>query len=568
MIQESRVKKRNILPIGTSDFRELRRDGSYYIDKSLAIQELMENNTRVYLLPRPRRFGKTLLQTTFRYFFEKEEENNEWLFKDLAIYKTETFEKHFAKYPVIYLTFKDVKESSFEMNFDKIATLIRVEFNRHEDMINRVVDKASREDREIYKKIISNRASENDYKNSLKVLSKLLFLSYNQQVVFLLDEYDTPIQTAFFNKYYDDMMNFFKPFLGGALKDNDRYLKKAVITGILRVSGESMFSDVNNLEVCTILYKTFSTSCGFTINETQKMLADFGLEEKQEKIIDWYDGYNFAGETILNPWSLINYIKNDEFNPYWANTSSNSLIRTMVENSQMFRKDLKVLINGGSIEKIIDSNITFDNPNFFYNDEILYSFLFFSGYLKCNNRRRDANENTICDLTIVNVECRYIFSKIVRGWLNSSFQNYKLQEMLKALTNGELKLFEKLFSIFVKETLSFYDTAKNPENVYHAFLLGILVHLGEYEVISNQEAGFGRLDVMILHKMDKSRPAIVMELKTIDEFDEETKDGALKSAVKQIEEKEYITTANRRGYYNICAFGLVFEGKRAWVREV
>jgi hypothetical protein len=351
--------RKELLPIGTSDFRELRRDRSYYIDKTFAIKELIENNTRVYLIPRPRRFGKTLFLTTLRYFFEKEEENNEWLFKDLFIYKTDIFREHFSKYPVIYLTFKDVKESNFEMNIDKISTLIRIEFNRHEIEIEKIIDNALREDREIYKRIIENRATPNDYKNSLKVLSKLLYLAFNKQVVFLLDEYDTPIQTAFFKGYYNEMIEFFKPFLGGILKDNDRYLKKAVITGILRVSGESMFSDVNNLRNCTILDKLLSTSCGFTIDETQKMIKDFGFEDKSQEIIEWYDGYSFVGTTILNPWSLINYIKNSEFKTYWANTSSNSLIRVMVENSQMFRKDLEILLNGGYIEKVIHSNITF-----------------------------------------------------------------------------------------------------------------------------------------------------------------------------------------------------------------
>jgi hypothetical protein len=233
----------------------------------------------------------------------------------------------------------------------------------------------------------------------------------------------------------------------------------------------------------------------------------------------------------------------------------------------MFREDLKVLLSGGYIEKIIDSNITFDTPNFFFNEKILYSFLFFSGYLKCDNRRLIMGRNH-CRLKIVNIECQVVFENSISNWLSSSYQNYKLQEMLKSLTNGEIKLFEKLFSIFVKETLSFYDTAKNPENVYHAFLLGLLVNLSEYEIISNQESGFGRLDVMVLHKFDKSKPAIIMELKTIDEFEEETREKALKSAVKQIKDKEYITTANKRGYFNIFAFGVVFEGKRVWVKEV
>jgi hypothetical protein len=453
------------------------------------------------------------------------------------------------------------------MSLNKIYDLILDEFSIHQKIIEAHIDKLDMLDRMRYKRLMSLKAKQEDYENSLRILSKLLYYAYNTQVVFLLDEYDTPIQTAFFKGYYNEMIEFFKPFLGGVLKDNDRYLKKAVITGILRVSGESMFSDVNNLEVCTILYETFSTSCGFTIDETKQMLKDFGLDKNSKKIIDWYDGYNFAGETILNPWSLINYVKNREFNAYWVNTSSNSLIRVMVENSQMFREDLKVLLSGGYIEKIIDSNITFDTPNFFFNEKILYSFLFFSGYLKCDNRRLIMGRNH-CRLKIVNIECQVVFENSISNWLSSSYQNYKLQEMLKSLTNGEIKLFEKLFSIFVKETLSFYDTAKNPENVYHAFLLGLLVNLSEYEIISNQESGFGRLDVMVLHKFDKSKPAIIMELKTIDEFEEETREKALKSAVKQIKDKEYITTANKRGYFNIFAFGVVFEGKRVWVKEI
>ncbi len=563
------MKSKNILPIGRSDFRELIRDECYYIDKSFAIKELMESRTLVYLIPRPRRFGKTLFQSLLRYFFEKDEEDNEWVFKDLSIYKTDIFKEHFAQYPVIYLSFKDIKESNIEMAFSKINYLIRKEFYRHEKILNQHIDRVDNENKKSYKRIISDKANQVDYENSLKLLSELLYLAYNKQVIFLLDEYDTPIQTAFFKGYYDEMIEFFKPFLGGVLKDNDKYLKKAVITGILRVSGESMFSDVNNLRVCTILDKPLSKVCGFTVEETKLMLKDFGLEEKQNEVINWYDGYNFGGNKILNPWSLINYVSNEEFIPYWANTSGNILIRVMIENSLSFRKDLELLLRGETIEQNIDRNITFENQNFFFDKDILYSFLFFSGYLKCENKRRDANQSIVCNLRVANTECRYIFNKIVRRWINSSFENYKLQEMLKALIRADLKLFERIFSEFVRDTLSFYDTAKRVENVYHAFLLGLLLWLNhEYEVISNQEAGYGRLDIMLLHKMDKSKPAIIMELKTIDDFEEETKEEALKSAVNQIREKEYITGAKRRGYNNIVAFGLVFEKKRVWIERV
>jgi len=367
--------------------------------------------------------------------------------------------------------------------------------------------------------------------------------------------------------YYDKMIKFFKPFLGGVLKDNDKYLKKAVLTGILRVSGESMFSDVNNLRNCTILNKMFSTSCGFTLTETKNMLKDFGLEAKSDEIINWYNGYNFAGNTILNPWSLIHYVANEEFIPYWANTSSNSLIRTMVENSETLRGDLEILLNGGFVTQSINSNITFENRNFFFNDEILYSFLFFSGYLKCKEEKLEKYTNE-CSLKIVNVECHYIFRNILKEWVNGSFSNRKVEKMLKSLINVDLETFEIIFAEFVRDTLSFYDTAKTPENVYHSFLLGLLVHLNDYEIDSNPEAGYGRLDIMILHKTDKKKPAIIIELKTINEYKNETKEKALENAVKQIKEKEYIALAKKRGYNNITAFGLVFEGKRVWIKEV
>jgi hypothetical protein len=307
----------------------------------------------------------------------------------------------------------------------------------------------------------------------------LLYFAYNQQVVFLLDEYDTPIQTAFFENYYEKIIKFFKPFLGGVLKDNDRFLKKAVITGILRVSGESMFSDLNNLEVCTSLDIPFSTRCGFTIDETKNMLKDFGLEKNIDEVINWYDGYNFAENTILNPWSLINYVKKEEFLPYWINTSSNSLLKTMIENSEIFREDLEVLLNGGTLERMINPNITFEHKNFYSDSKILYSFLFFSGYLKCVSQKL-VRGSYLCKIKTVNVECKAVFENAVENWLEGGFTNQKVTQMLKALVKVDLETFELFFSDFVLDTLSFYDTVKTPENVYHSFLLGLLIHLNYY----------------------------------------------------------------------------------------
>jgi tetratricopeptide (TPR) repeat protein len=556
--------KKQKLPIGKSDYKSIIEDGFYYIDKTLGIEEVMENSADVILLPRPRRFGKTLFQTTMYYFFDINE-SQETLYKDKAIYNTKTFTNHFGKYPVIYLTFKDIKEPNIELTFKKMYDLIDFEISRYIKDIDKHIDKLSPKEANSYQRLKMFKGDRADYEQSLKILSKLLYFTYNQKVILLIDEYDTPIQSAFLEGYYDEVIKFFKPFLGSILKDNDRYLKKSVLTGILRVSKESMFSDLNNIEVNTILNKGFSTVCGFTIQECKKMLSDYGLDNEDE-VIDWYNGYRFGDTTILNPWSLINYTNRKEFDVYWANTSANEMIRTLVENSQSFRSNLDILLSGGTIKQKIDSNITFKERDFYFKDTLLYSFLFFSGYLKYVSKTKTAP--FICELSLVNKETQYIFDSIIQDWIETSFENHKLQMMLKALIRVDLKLFQRVFSDFVRDTLSYYDVGKNPENVYHAFLLGLLVNLKEYEVISNKEAGYGRVDIIVLHKVDKTKPAIVMELKIIDDFEEETKDIALGKAIKQIEEKEYISYCKNRGYENITAFGIVFDGKRVWLKEV
>jgi hypothetical protein len=296
-------------------------------------------------------------------------------------------------------------------------------------------------------------------------------------------------------------------------------------------------------------------------------LSDYTLIEQFEEVDNWYDGYCIGGTTIFNPWSLLNFSNRKRFDVYWANTSSNEIIKTLVENSDTFREDLKYLLNGESLKRVINPNITFKDRDFNFKEEMLYSFLFFSGYLKYTTKEFVEGEH-ICQLSIVNQECHYIFKKIISNWISDSFSNRKLKILLKSLIEGDLKLFQKIFSEFVRDTLSFYDTGKNIEAVYHAFFLGLLVNLNDYEVISNQEAGYGRVDIILVHKKDKNRLAIVMELKTIDEFEEETKDKALESAVEQIKEKEYISLVQKRGYNNILSFGVVFDGKRVWAKEV
>ena len=555
------------IPIGRSNFKELIEDNFYYIDKTDFISEIVDSSAKVILLPRPRRFGKTLNLSMVNYFFNIKEKSRE-LFSGLSISNNNEAMSHCNKYPIIYISFKDIKEDNFEKSLRKIYSLIREEFGNHQSSIEKIIDSLKSEDRENYYAIVNREAKQEQYENSFKLLSKLLTIAYGQKCIVLIDEYDTPIQTGFLQGYYEKIVGFFKTFMGAVLKDNDLHIYKAVLTGILRVSKESIFSDLNNIEVYTLLNKEFNNRFGFTENEVKAILEDYNLLEHFEEVEKWYDGYKIGDCTIYNPWSLLSFVNRKEIDVYWANTSSNGIIRTLVESSESFRNDLKVLLKGESVEKVINPNITFKDKDFNFKEEMLYSFLFFSGYLKYIKKKFVEGEH-ICQLAIVNQECRYIFRNIISNWITDSFSNYKLRILLKSLITGDLFTFERIFSEFVRDTLSFHDTAKkNVESVYHAFFLGLLVNLGDYEVISNQEAGYGRVDIILLHKTDKQKLAIVMELKTIDDFMDETKENALISAVEQIKEKEYIALVKKRGYENILSFGVVFDGKRVWVKEV
>ena len=553
------------LPIGISDFRRVIIDNNYFVDKSLIIQELINSNAQITLLPRPRRFGKTLNLSMIRYFFENREESEE-LFKDLAIYQTEEFKQHLNRYPVIFLSFKDIKQHSFEASYSKLYSLIQEEFMRHFEEID--IDGLNFLDKLNYMNILEGKATQQNIENSISLLSKLLSQRYNQSVVILIDEYDTPIHASYLHGYYNEFIEFIRNLLSGAFKDND-YLYRGVITGILRVSRESIFSGLNNIATHSIVDYEYSNKFGFTIDETKQILSDFGLSDKYDEVSDSYNGYKIGSDTIFNPWSIINFVadKKHRLLPYWANTSSNELLKHLINISSLnFKKSLESWLNGESIRTQIDSNIVFSEIE--KNDKNIYSLLFFSGYLKCVNKEL-IDKTYHCDLAIPNKEVHYIFRNIISSWLNESFRDDRLRVLLNALVSGEIKLFEKLFSEFVLETLSFYDVnQKNEEAVYHAFLLGILISLNDYEVISNRESGLGRVDIILLHKEDKSRLAIIMELKTIDEFEEETKEKALDKALKQIEEKKYEIEVKKRGYSHILKMGVVFDGKRVWVKPM
>ena len=405
-----------------------------------------------------------------------------------------------------------------------------------------------------------------ELEKSLKRLSSYVSRSYGKKPVILIDEYDTPIHAAWVKGYYDEMIDFMRNLLSAALKDNP-HLFKGVLTGCLRISKESIFTGLNNLSVCSILTRFFADKFGFTIEEVKELLALFGMEDRLAEVLDWYDGYKFGEHTILNPWSVINYIMYQRPSPYWANTSSNDLIRKLLlEAGLEFREALQTLLQGGSITSQINENISF--PDLSKNSQNIYSLLFFSGYLKCS-RLWYEDVTAFCELTIPNKEVRAIYRNIISSWLEASYENEKLKLLLEALLTKRLDLFERLLNDFVVSTLSYFDTkGKNPEAVYQGFIAGMLLNLApEYDIKTNREAGYGRYDILVKPK-DKNKIAVILELKSIAGIFEEEPEKALSEALAQIEEKGYARELAAEGYTDILKLAVVSDGKKVWVRVV
>lgn len=383
------MKKR--LPIGVSDFSKIINENLYFIDKSLIVKDLIDDGSEVVLLTRPRRFGKTLNMSMIKSFFEKSDkdtkEDTRHLFKDLKVWEYEYIKEHLGKYPVIYITFKDMKDSNFDKMYEKIKELISIEYGKHMYLIDSGI--LNEPESIYYRDILLKRASQAQYETSLKNLSQYLNRYYNQKVVILMDEYDVPIQSGYLNDYYDEVIEFIRNFLSGGLKDNDN-LYKAVLTGILRIAKESIFSGLNNLNVCTILNNKYSNYFGFTEDEVEVMLKYYGIETKIEEVKEWYNGYIFGSDVIYNPWSIIKYVENSDegLMPYWVNTSSNDLVKKLItKGDEELKKDLQSLIQGETIEKHINEDIVMNEIE--RDTENIWSFLYFSGYLKAVKKERD-----------------------------------------------------------------------------------------------------------------------------------------------------------------------------------
>ena len=558
------------LDLGNSDFKSIIENNNYFVDKSLLIKEVIKAQKQVILLPRPRRFGKTLNLSMLNYFFDINQTNKENLFLKLNIWQTENeIKEKYAKYPVIYLSFKDAKDLNWEKTYKYIVNEIVNLYSKYDYLLEENVLKPH--EKTTYNKILYSQTDSVDFAESLKRLSEYLFRYHNQKVVILIDEYDTPIQAGFRN-FYDNVISFMRNLLSGAFKDN-KYLYKGVITGILRVSRESIFTGLNNVSVHSVLDNEFSDKFGFTEIETKQILIDFDVPIQYEEIKKWYNGYKI-GQTkdIYNPWSILNYIvgyKNG-FKTYWANTSSNELLKEQLadRNENYTREQLLGLINNETIEKEIDENFVF--PNLDKNKELLWSLLTFSGYLTSINKTGRKSY----ELKIPNYEIKTVFQDIIFDWLNTDLKIKQtlLIDTTKFLTNNEIEKFEIGFKKIIGDTFSYFDTQGEPENVYQSYVLGLLAIIGDdYIIKSNRESGEGRYDIMLIPH-DKNKFGVVIEIKQIAkqeiekdiDFNERINEK-IKEAQKQIDRNKYYKELIENKVSKIIKLPIVFAGKEPYI---
>lgn len=561
------------ISLGISDFKTIIDDDKYFIDKSLIIKEFLEDSGQIVLIPRPRRFGKTLNLSILRYFLEKTDEDTSYLFKDLKIKEEEEIMKKQGVYPVIHMTFKDDKHKNHETFINRMKYKICHIYGGFKF----IYESLSFEDKKYFDKILNIESTEEILETSLLKLSEFLNKYYNQKVIILIDEYDTPIHHAHFEGYYGEMIGFMRNFLSATLKDNIN-IEKACITGILRVAKESIFSGLNNLKVYTLLNDRYSDFFGFTEHEINDLLKDFNCVDEIDNFKSWYNGYIFGNKVIYNPWSTLYYLSenNREFKPYWVNTSENSIIKKLLAKSDDDIKfSLENLYNGGHVETTINEDVIMSEIDCEHeaDSESIWSFLLLSGYLKVVEKYKDEeDEFFIYKLMIPNKEIRIMYKSIIKKWFSEGFVSGKFTKMLKCLVAGEIGLFEEYFSSYMMTSFSYFDVAgQNPERVYHAFVLGMLVSLSNsHEVISNRESGLGRYDVCLIPKNGKCylKPGIIMEFKSIGINSKMTLEKGMDNAIDQINKKLYDTELISRGIENIIKIALVFKGKEVVIKEV
>lgn len=551
-----------LLPIGRSNFKEIIEENFYYIDKSLLIDEITNTSGKVILITRPRRFGKTLNLSMLKYFYEISESNNQHLFYDTAIWQYERYRELQGIFPLIFITFKDIKSQTWQQAYDDIIVLIIEEFKRHAEFL---LSKLSTYDHADYESILYRTASEADYSSSLLFLSRLLTTYHGQKVVILIDEYDTLIHAAYANGYYKELVNFMQKVLSKALKDND-FLERGVLTGILRTAKEGIFSGLNHLDVFTILHEKFSDKFGFVAPEVDQMLIDYGIEHDGEAVKSWYNSYTCGKVALYNPWSILQCVQNKGLlKAYWSNTSDNYLIKKLIAGSSSDMKtELESLLTGTSIKKQVEERLVF--PTLEQSSHALWSLLLWAGYLTYTSHEVDKESRDICTLILPNKEIKILYQKQIEEIFEQSLSVIKIHALFEALIDGNVPRITEFLQDFVISSMSVFDIPDTePEKSYHLFVLGLLVTLREsYEIKSNRESGYGRYDIMLIPK-DITKPGYIIEFKKVSTYTKETLEEAAKKALMQIEEKQYVQELQDRGIYKTIALGIAFKGKQIMV---
>ena len=542
--------RKKAVPVGIEDFERIVREDYYYVDKTLLIEELLINRAPVTLFTRPRRFGKTLNMSMIKYFFDvKNKEGNKKLFENLKVSNSEYMSEQ-GKYPVIFVSLKDLKADTWKECLKRLKLFIfdlYVEFEY-------IREKMNEWDKRKFEKVLYEK-EDADYIMSLKFLSDNLYKYYGEKVIILIDEYDAPIINAFDKGYYNEAINFFQTFYSSALKTNNS-LKYGILTGITRIIKEGIFSGLNNLYVNTILSRDYSEYFGLLESEVVEMLDYFDMKYKIEEVREWYNGYIFGESEVYNPWSIVNYVREKEIKAYWANVSGNTLLENMLNHAgESVYEDLKRFTDGESIEKYISDGTTI--KSLLSNDDEIWQLLLYSGYLTKDEKQEKESDSNVYNLKIPNKEIRKYFGNM---FLNRFFgTEVKTNILMKALEGGDIKKFEKTLGEIMINMLSHFDLDKEMEKIYQVFMIGLVGFLmGKYEIISNDESGYGRYDLAMI-PIKSNEKAYLMEFKI-----SKTKKGMEESAekaLKQIDEKKYDTKLKARGIKNILKIGIAFYGK-------
>lgn len=560
MVAKAEVKS---LPIGISDYVRAQEE-YYYVDKTLLIKEFLDQKPLVSLFTRPRGFGKTLNMDMLRVFFEISDKNTSKYFADKNIWQCgEEYRSHQGKYPVIFLTFKDVKFDTWDATIDKIRGLLQEEYGRHQELLNS--DKLSQYEKEYFTKIISATANEVELTSSLERLSKMLASHYDKAPVIIIDEYDTPIQEGYSKDFYDEIIGFMRNFFSGAFKDN-KNLSYGFLTGILRIAQESIFSGLNNLTVNSVMDEEYDSFFGFTESEVKAMLSYYGVSDKEEELKDWYDGYLFGSEEIYNPWSVINYISKGCLpQAYWVNTGKNEILDDVLRvATDDITEKLYDLLQGERVVARIDQNVVYrslaeDPAN-------IYSLLLVAGYLKTPKKELQADGSYLCEVSIPNREIAAVYkSEILSHFLQTgAITRTTANKIAESLYANDYKKLKSAIGEYMDKSISFFDGGA--EGFYHGLMLGLIALMdNQYKIKSNRESGDGRFDVSLIPR-EKRYPGIILELKWKEKLSDVELEKWSNEALKQIGELRYDSEMKEDGITEILKFGIAFSGKKVCVR--